>query len=141
MKRYNVFIEKTQLFLAILLFLVSATFWTISVLKEMYYIYVLIAVFFSVFFIMSLVFLIPNMKSYMECKNSVAEGIAIVVDNYQKNSKLPFKKKAYILVLEYKVENITFRSANIVSEEVAKKYEIKSKAKVHLHGGKALIWL
>jgi hypothetical protein len=62
-----------------------------------------------------------------------------LVDKFQKSSKFGFNKDKYIAVIEYKVESMTFRSANVVSKDFIEKIQIKSKVEAKHYNGKALI--
>ena len=48
-------------------------------------------------------------------------------------------KNKYIIVIEYKVDSLTIRSANVVSKEIHDKIELKSKVNALLYKDKALM--
>ena len=85
-----------------------------------------------------LVFGIPNTLNYYRCNSSVDFGKATVIDKFEKISSNEKKNNKWIIVLEYRINGICYRSANIVTSDIAKDLEIKSTVDVKVAKNMAL---
>lgn len=139
MKKYNVYIEVIYIILAIPLILLAISFLLMSIFNGGYYIYVVLFVLFITLSIGPIFLGLPSTINYLNCKKSKDVIKATLVDKFQKSSKFGFNKDKYIAVIEYKVESMTFRSANVVSKDFIEKIQIKSKVEAKHYNGKALI--
>lgn len=139
MKRYNVYVEAIYLILALALILTGITFFILAIFNEWYYLYIVLFILFMTLSCFPIYAGLPCSLNYLGCKKSNEKVKAIVVDKYQKSSKFNLNKNKYIIVIEYKVDSLTIRSANVVSKEIHDKIELKSKVNALLYKDKALM--
>lgn len=85
-----------------------------------------------------LFFGIPNTMHYYNCKKSTDYGKATVVDKFEKISKNEEKNDKWIIVLEYRINGICYRSANIITKDIAKDLELKDVVDVAVSNNMAL---